>query len=342
MDKERKRLQEARKRIEEQRQALLHAQTPPGKTLFPFDRDLYFVNDIPYHHFSGRERRIKDSVALSSVLSELTLCNICKSPTPIEYEKCVKCDKIVYVTGKLPRCNYCKYLIPNERKVYNDSAVTYACCKSPILKGDNFEAEMGSEERMRLCDSCSPVTSFEIPKDEKWKFKVKFVPVPYEEQPLWVKYQQQIQEESEEEVDEAVKAFQSFTERKKVKSKPKKMAVKYVPHFVSDYVTYPGKRRKTVHFDPVNYTFPRSKSLHEQFQDRMKFTVMHENYHQPELREIANYKKSKLHTKLTETMNDMKVNVIGGFIEQPRPANKLRLKVKYRAMPAFPESKHHK
>ncbi|WAR27398.1 hypothetical protein MAR_013102 [Mya arenaria] len=132
LDKERQRLQEARRHVEEQRQALLAAQSPTGKPKLSFHKDKLYLPYEPYHAFENRENRVRDSFVL------------------------------------------------------------------PI--------------------------STEMPKISRWKFKLHYVPVPVEEYSMWKQYNEEVLTEHKEEVDEAVAAFQSFTDKRK-------SPVRYRPEF---------------------------------------------------------------------------------------------------------------
>ena len=349
MDKERKRLQEARRRIEEQRQALFQAQSPSGKTPFPFDKDIYFVNDQPYHHFTGKTARYVDYVSLPTVSSQLTLCHICKCPTPIETTKCIACDKTVYSTDGLPRCNYCKYIIPDERKVITNTVCCKSpvpvcckspvpvCCKSPVPWTGHVFEEAENEREVTLCDSCAPLKSFEVPNNGKWKFKVKFAPVLDEKHKLWLAYQDQIAEENE---DEAVQAFRSMTEKKKmedIRDKPSVVKYEDLPLCLKGPMSYqhPRKQRKRVRYEGEMNRVPSSHSFPGRFQDDMKFTATHDKYRQPEFRHVTKYRDKADIAKFTGTLvtvsKDDKVRM---YQETEKPqVKKLRFKVKYRAMP---------
>lgn len=250
----------------------------------------------------------------------------------------------------LPRCNFCKYTIPEERKVFNNPGITHAYCQSPVVT-ENKEKEsrmlMPTQERERTCDNCTPAEVYQLPKVDNWKFKVKFVPVPFEEDILWSRYRQQMAEESEEEVDEAVKAFQSFTDKKKLPSKKKKMKVKYIPQYVNEdlsgmTMSYPSKKHKRgITFDISDQWMPRAQSFPGQFQDSMKFTAVHKNYRQPEQRQAYNYQTSDSATAWAGAIREKKrINMLNDTKEGQAVVKKR--KVKYRAMPAYPEARYYR
>lgn len=189
LDKERQRLVEARRRVEEQRRALLNTMSPTGKPLLSFQNDASSYQKF----FENRESRIKESFVL------------------------------------------------------------------PISK--------------------------EFPKTEKWKFKIKFVPMPIDGSEIWNKYKKEIVKENEAEVDEAVKAFQSFTQNKKASQRHAYHRVRYFPQFTPEDHSQRYNKHRTRTPDPYKEFLWRSKNKHlafahsfDKFRDSMKFVLMHDGY----------------------------------------------------------------
>lgn len=63
LDKERLKLQEARRRVEEQRRYLAST-SPAGKIPFSFHNDKLYMPYVPYHEFTDRQHRIQESFVL--------------------------------------------------------------------------------------------------------------------------------------------------------------------------------------------------------------------------------------------------------------------------------------
>lgn len=210
LDKERQRIQDARRRVEEQRLALgstvpptgaLGSTVPPtGKPMFSFHNDKVYMPHQPYHFFDNREERIRDSFVL-------------------------------------------------------------------------------------------PINT-ELPKAKRWKFKIKFVPMPVGNIEAWEKYERQIENEHGPEMDEAVKAFQSFMQTKKSVHRPDYTEVRYVPQFSpEEQVRHYGKSKSRA--DNYNEYFWRSKikqlgfdrSVYD-FREPLKYAAVHDGYRRADERDL--------------------------------------------------------
>jgi hypothetical protein len=245
LDKERQRLVEARRRVEEQRRALLNTMSPTGKHEISYHNDKPFLPYEPYHFFENKEELIRNSLFL------------------------------------------------------------------PITK--------------------------EFPKTDNWKLKVKFVPMPIEDSDIWNKYKDTIVTEEEHEVDEAVKAFQSFTENKHHSQKPAYPKVRYVPQFTADNENWhSAKHQSRAHDNYKDYVW-RSKMKNfglsrsaDDFRESFKFVSMHDKYRTPKHRD-----KKMITIQDTGQMENCSLN-------QPRQNGQgqdftRKLKVKFRPMPSFGE-----
>lgn len=189
LEKERLRLQDARRRVEEQRQALLNTSSPTGKSPYFFHNDKLYMPYEPYRFPEDIAERVRDSFVL---------------PIP-----------------------------------------------KPIHVGKNY------------------------------KLKVKFLPVPMEEASTWTKYHNQILEEEDDEVDEAVLAFQSLTSKKLREHKSKKF--KYMPVYAPEAQNI----ERSLSENTGNYRHRKYRKMEgkfggtvsaDKFRESLQFGAIHDGY----------------------------------------------------------------
>ncbi|KAH3805545.1 hypothetical protein DPMN_133849 [Dreissena polymorpha] len=162
-----------------------------------------------------------------------------------------------------------------------------------------YEPYHFSEDReRRFKDSLALPIQVDVPKTNRVKLKVKFVPVSIEERDWWKDYHKQMLENNEVEVDDAVAAFQRLTKKPKPKKKWN-LPLQYVPYFDRDYRTYmdipvyyPIDKKDRDINDTSNSSLLKVPKMANggdggKFKDTIKFTATHDQYRDSRKRDMG-------------------------------------------------------
>ena len=200
-------------------------------------------------------------------------------------------------------------------------------------------------------NNVTPVTRLpvdvEMPKMSQWKFRVRFVPVPIEEGETWRRYNDEMETRHLQEVDEAVAAFQSFTDKPQV---PVHYRPEYDPRMgegyaLNQFYRYANKRNMEYYSSgKQSDTKHKGKAFTSDFHDSMNFVATHYGYRSYNERQkksgvdkTAGSKDLKLDLKTRSDPGQReKMTMKDSDRHKMEPqSDRSPLKVKFRATPAY-------